>query len=195
MVLRCSLFKEYSFESLPTDGALNDEWRPWGGGERGEGFASLREFHNRVGGVTLPNADVVLVSSLCPSSGTGWHSSSSYSLEDYSHQKQHLMARRQTTITMLILVCFFFAVGALSGGSALYIETAVPRPLASSTEKKEAEGSLQLTGHLGDVMKESANIAFSVAKSFLLSHDPENDFLQKAHVHLHVPEVTDSPVL
>ncbi|KAG0437321.1 hypothetical protein HPB47_017495 [Ixodes persulcatus] len=45
-----------------------------------------------------------------------------------------------------------------------------------------------LTGHLGDVMKESANIAFSVAKSFLLSHDPENDFLQKAHVHLHVPE-------
>lgn len=74
------------------------------------------------------------------------------------------------------------------GGSALYIETAVPRPLASSTEKKGAEGSLQLTGHLGDVMKESANIAFSVAKSFLLSHDPENDFLQKAHVHLHVPE-------
>ncbi|KAG0425076.1 hypothetical protein HPB47_027736 [Ixodes persulcatus] len=74
------------------------------------------------------------------------------------------------------------------GGSALYIETAVPRPLASSTDKKGAEGSLQLTGHLGDVMKESANIAFSVAKSFLLSHDPENDFLQKAHVHLHVPE-------
>ncbi|KAM7285560.1 lon protease homolog, mitochondrial [Ixodes scapularis] len=74
------------------------------------------------------------------------------------------------------------------GGSALYIETAMPRPLASSTEKKGAEGSLQLTGHLGDVMKESANIAFSVAKSFLLSHYPENDFLQKAHVHLHVPE-------
>ncbi|CAN8005199.1 unnamed protein product [Ixodes hexagonus] len=74
------------------------------------------------------------------------------------------------------------------GGSALYIETAVPRPLESSTEKKAAEGSLQLTGHLGDVMKESANIAYSVAKSFLLTHNPQNDFLQKAHVHLHVPE-------
>lgn len=74
------------------------------------------------------------------------------------------------------------------GGSALYIETAVPRPLEGSTDKKGAEGSLQLTGHLGDVMKESANIAFSVARSFLLAHDPQNDFLQKAHVHLHVPE-------
>lgn len=73
------------------------------------------------------------------------------------------------------------------GGSTLYIETAVPRPLESSAEKK-LEGSLQLTGHLGDVMKESANIAYSFAKAFLLQQDPKNDFLQKAHIHLHVPE-------
>ncbi|XP_064475268.1 lon protease homolog, mitochondrial-like isoform X2 [Ornithodoros turicata] len=70
------------------------------------------------------------------------------------------------------------------GGSTLYIETAVCRPLES--DKKD--GSLQLTGHLGDVMKESANIAYSVAKSFLLAKDPKNEFLQKAHIHLHVPE-------
>uniref|UniRef100_A0A224Z222 endopeptidase La n=1 Tax=Rhipicephalus zambeziensis TaxID=60191 RepID=A0A224Z222_9ACAR len=73
------------------------------------------------------------------------------------------------------------------GGSTLYIETAVPRPLESSGEKKQ-EGALQLTGHLGDVMKESANIAYSFAKAFLLQQDPKNDFLQKAHIHLHVPE-------
>ncbi|KAL1435426.1 hypothetical protein MTO96_000103 [Rhipicephalus appendiculatus] len=73
------------------------------------------------------------------------------------------------------------------GGSTLYIETAVPRPLESGGEKKQ-EGALQLTGHLGDVMKESANIAYSFAKAFLLQQDPKNDFLQKAHIHLHVPE-------
>ncbi|KAH6939863.1 hypothetical protein HPB50_021909 [Hyalomma asiaticum] len=73
------------------------------------------------------------------------------------------------------------------GGSTLYIETAVPRPLESSGDKK-LDGSLQLTGHLGDVMKESANIAYSFAKAFLLRQDPKNDFLQKAHIHLHVPE-------
>ncbi|CAL1284783.1 unnamed protein product [Larinioides sclopetarius] len=54
--------------------------------------------------------------------------------------------------------------------------------------KKKYDGSMQVTGHLGDVMKESANIAYSYAKSFMLSHHSENDFLQKAHLHLHVPE-------
>lgn len=76
------------------------------------------------------------------------------------------------------------------GGSTLYIETAVCRPLeyVPPGEKKPAEGSLQLTGHLGDVMKESANIAYSFAKAFMVQKDPKNDFLQKASIHLHVPE-------
>lgn len=69
------------------------------------------------------------------------------------------------------------------GGSTLYIETTQCKPLS---EEKKFEGSLQLTGHLGDVMKESANIAYSFAKSFLLQQ--ENTFLQRAHLHLHVPE-------
>ncbi|XP_054711909.1 lon protease homolog, mitochondrial-like [Uloborus diversus] len=71
------------------------------------------------------------------------------------------------------------------GGSTLYIETTQCKPMS---EEKKFEGSLQLTGHLGDVMKESANIAYSFAKSFLLEQDPENNFLQRAHLHLHVPE-------
>lgn len=73
------------------------------------------------------------------------------------------------------------------GGSTLYIETVVPRPLEPGGDKKP-EGSLQLTGHLGEVMKESANIAYTFAKAFLLAQAPENDFLQKAQIHLHVPE-------
>jgi Lon-like ATP-dependent protease len=72
----------------------------------------------------------------------------------------------------------------------LYIETSLKQPLESGDGAKEGSaGSLQLTGHLGDVMKESAQIAYTVAKSFLASFEPDNKLLQKAHLHLHVPEV------
>lgn len=45
-------------------------------------------------------------------------------------------------------------------------------------------------GQLGDVMKESAKIASTFARSFLRTKDPENNFLINSHLHLHVPEVT-----
>lgn len=74
------------------------------------------------------------------------------------------------------------------GGSTLYIETALVKAYDDVKRDKEVEGNMKLTGHLGDVMKESANIAYSFAKSFLTQKDPENQFLHKAHIHLHVPE-------
>lgn len=74
----------------------------------------------------------------------------------------------------------------IPGGSALYIETTECKPLS---EEKKFEGSLQLSGQLGDVMKESANIAYTFAKTFMLENHPGNDFLYRAHLHLHVPEV------
>lgn len=82
------------------------------------------------------------------------------------------------------------------GGSTLYIETTLHRKLDLEVKAPEAGqpppppvvGSFQLTGHLGDVMKESANIAYTYGKSFLLTRDPTNEYLQKAHIHLHVPE-------
>ncbi len=49
---------------------------------------------------------------------------------------------------------------------------------------------MELTGHLGDVMKESAAIAYTFAKSFLGQKSPENKFLQGAQIHVHVPEVS-----
>ncbi|XP_056644126.1 lon protease homolog, mitochondrial [Diorhabda sublineata] len=70
------------------------------------------------------------------------------------------------------------------GGSTLYIETTTRK----SPTEKEIEGTLELTGHLGEVMKESAKIAMTVARNFMLKHDPTNTFLQKNHLHLHVPE-------
>ncbi|EAT41940.1 AAEL006474-PA [Aedes aegypti] len=72
------------------------------------------------------------------------------------------------------------------GGSALYIETAKRRLIEA--KEKIGDGSLELTGHLGDVMKESARIALTVARNYIKQHDQSNDFLESSHIHLHVPE-------
>lgn len=74
------------------------------------------------------------------------------------------------------------------GGSTLFIETSLRRPRTSKGKDGPPEGSLEVTGQLGDVMKESAKIAYTFARSFLMKHQPENDFLVGSHVHLHVPE-------
>lgn len=74
----------------------------------------------------------------------------------------------------------------LPGGSLLFVETSLRRPLIRGDDK---EGGLELTGQLGDVMKESARIAYTFARAFLMEHDPGNNFLVTSHIHLHVPEV------
>nr|XP_053612067.1 lon protease homolog, mitochondrial isoform X2 [Plodia interpunctella] len=71
------------------------------------------------------------------------------------------------------------------GGSTLYIETALRHSLQ---DEKSPLGSLELTGHLGDVMKESARIALTVARNYLARLQPDNKFLATSHIHLHVPE-------
>ncbi|XP_076748659.1 lon protease homolog, mitochondrial isoform X2 [Xylocopa sonorina] len=70
------------------------------------------------------------------------------------------------------------------GGSTLFIETRIRKP----PDAKKAEGTLEFTGHLGDVMKESIRIAMTVARNFMSQVDPTNTFLNDAHLHLHVPE-------
>ncbi|XP_060640848.2 lon protease homolog, mitochondrial [Anolis sagrei] len=70
------------------------------------------------------------------------------------------------------------------GGSTLFVETSLRRP----RDKESKEGSLEVTGQLGDVMKESAKIAYTFARAFLMRRDPSNDFLASSHLHLHVPE-------
>ena len=49
-------------------------------------------------------------------------------------------------------------------------------------------GSLKITGQMGDVMKESAAIATTVARQQLGAYMPNNTFFDRSHVHLHVPE-------
>ncbi|KAG2695776.1 hypothetical protein I3760_07G028700 [Carya illinoinensis] len=66
------------------------------------------------------------------------------------------------------------------GGSTLYIET-------TQVEQGEGKGAIHITGQLGDVMKESAQIALTVARAILLEKEPENPFFANSKLHLHVP--------
>jgi len=65
-----------------------------------------------------------------------------------------------------------------AGGDTLLVEVSV----------LPGKGKLTLTGHLGDVMKESAQAAFSYIRSRWqeLGIDPE--FHEKTDIHIHVPE-------
>lgn len=82
------------------------------------------------------------------------------------------------------------------GGAALYIETLVTPPSRTpssdgdggSSSSGGGGGSFRTSGNLGDVMKESSNLAFTFARGFLYGMDPENDFFSTANVTMHVPE-------
>uniref|UniRef100_A0A2K5ZSU3 Lon protease homolog, mitochondrial n=1 Tax=Mandrillus leucophaeus TaxID=9568 RepID=A0A2K5ZSU3_MANLE len=73
------------------------------------------------------------------------------------------------------------------GGSTLFVETSLRRP-QDKDAKGDKDGSLEVTGQLGEVMKESARIAYTFARAFLMQHDPANNYLVTSHIHLHVPE-------
>jgi ATP-dependent Lon protease len=63
------------------------------------------------------------------------------------------------------------------GGEILYVE--------ATTMK--GKGNLTLTGHLGDVMKESAHAALSYARARATEWGIDEDFYTKKDVHIHVP--------
>lgn len=74
------------------------------------------------------------------------------------------------------------------GGSALYIETqGIKRGLAPDG-KRRGGGTLKVTGQLGDVMKESSEIAYTVARNRLGDIEPDNGFFDFTDIHMHVPE-------
>ncbi|XP_022230483.2 lon protease homolog, mitochondrial-like [Drosophila obscura] len=88
------------------------------------------------------------------------------------------------------------AMGLAMCGSSLYIETS-PRSShkgdagegeGGAEAEGEGEGVLYITGNLGAVMKESAQIALTVARNFIQLRDPGNQYLELENIHLHVPE-------
>lgn len=64
------------------------------------------------------------------------------------------------------------------GGDTLQIEVNV----------MPGKGQLELTGQLGDVMKESAKIALSYVRSISKRWEIEREFYEKHDFHIHVPE-------
>ncbi|MDD5459606.1 MAG: AAA family ATPase, partial [Phycisphaerae bacterium] len=63
------------------------------------------------------------------------------------------------------------------GGEILFIESAA----------LPGKGNLQLTGHIGDVMKESAQAAFSLVKANAAKLGVEPETFAKTDYHIHVP--------
>lgn len=52
----------------------------------------------------------------------------------------------------------------------------------------EGSGKIELTGSLGDVMKESAKIAVSYVRSVAEKYDIQTDFYKTKDIHIHFPE-------
>ncbi|SFH23116.1 ATP-dependent Lon protease [Modicisalibacter xianhensis] len=65
------------------------------------------------------------------------------------------------------------------GGATLPIE---------ATKVHALTRGLKLTGKLGEVMQESANIAYSYTLGHLAEYGADADFFNEAFIHLHVPE-------
>mmetsp|Transcript_19232 Transcript_19232/g.35950 ORF Transcript_19232/g.35950 Transcript_19232/m.35950 type:complete len:1074 (+) Transcript_19232:206-3427(+) len=74
------------------------------------------------------------------------------------------------------------------GGTALYIETQGIKRGLDHEGKRRGGGTLKATGQLGDVMKESTQIAYTVARARLADVAPDNDFFDVTDIHMHVPE-------
>lgn len=64
------------------------------------------------------------------------------------------------------------------GGDLLKVEVAV----------MEGSGKIELTGSLGDVMKESAKIAHSFVRTIASKYGIANDFYKTQDIHIHFPE-------
>ena len=65
-----------------------------------------------------------------------------------------------------------------SGGDLLKVEVAV----------MDGTGKIELTGSLGDVMKESAKIAHSYVRSIAGKYNLDTDFYKTKDIHIHFPE-------
>ena len=65
------------------------------------------------------------------------------------------------------------------GGATLYVEAS-----GAPAEKTR----MKLTGQAGDVMKESAEIAWSYVNSHIKEYAPKLNFFEGEEVHIHIPE-------
>ncbi len=64
------------------------------------------------------------------------------------------------------------------GGEILFVESSL----------SDGKGTLSMTGNLGDVMKESATLAFEYIKSNADKFGIDKELISKSNIHIHVPE-------
>ncbi len=64
------------------------------------------------------------------------------------------------------------------GGEMLEVETAV----------MNGTGKIEITGSLGDVMKESAKLAVSIVRTLCDEYELDGDFYKNKDIHIHVPQ-------
>ena len=65
-----------------------------------------------------------------------------------------------------------------TGGEILFVESVI----------NSGKNGLTMTGNLGDVMKESATIAFEYLKTYAKDFGIDEAIFENTHIHLHVPE-------
>lgn len=90
-----------------------------------------------------------------------------------AHRYPETLAEKQDEVGMSTGLAYTEA-----GGDILFIEVAL----------MPGKGELKLTGQLGDVMKESAQAAYSYIRSRWSKLGLKEDFYKKTDVHIHVPE-------
>lgn len=96
-------------------------------------------------------------------------------IEDYLGQPKyrHDMAEQEPAVGMVNGLAWTAA-----GGDTLVVEAQV----------MEGTGKLELTGHLGDVMQESARAAITYVRAHASEYNLEENFYAKSDLHIHVPE-------
>jgi len=96
-------------------------------------------------------------------------------LQEYIGKPQHLTDRYyiQTPVGVAMGLAW-----TAQGGATLYVEA-----IKVASEKTE----MKLTGQAGDVMKESAQIAWSVLQSRASQYQTDPIFFKQAQIHLHIP--------
>jgi ATP-dependent Lon protease len=65
-----------------------------------------------------------------------------------------------------------------AGGEILFVESVI----------NPGKNGLTMTGNLGDVMKESATIAYEFLKTYAKIFEIDENIFENTHIHLHVPE-------
>ncbi len=103
---------------------------------------------------------------------------SGFTVKDVEKEMGPPMFKREKSLTKGVSGVAIGLAWTAVGGEILFVEASVSK----------GKGLLTITGNLGDVMKESATIAYEYVKAHSQSFGIKPDDLEKINIHIHVPE-------